>query len=137
MSAGVFWNQDFNKKPLKPARKHHICVPADPLGTLSYSNITNGGSFIETNKWAPGVCASCKTWMLDVTGLNLCSETHRDSLPLGISDKFKPEPTQNITVGSKKTQPGQSAAGSANDGPHRLQTHKENKDEPTSLTANL
>lgn len=49
-------------------------------------------------------------------------------------DTFKPEPTQNITVGSKKTQPGQSAAGSSNNGPHRLQTDKENKDEPTSRT---
>lgn len=64
MSAGVFWKQDFNlKKPLNLPGNITLdtCVPADMLGTLSYSNVTNGGSFIETNKRAPGVYANRTT----------------------------------------------------------------------------
>lgn len=90
-------------------------IPTDSLGTLSYSNVTNGGSFIETNRWSPGVCAAHTTWhkpsMLDETGLNLCPEADPNEGLLGFfaKTKFKPEPTQNITVGSKKAQAGQSA----------------------------
>lgn len=110
-SAGLFWNQDFNKQPLN--------LPGDITGdegTRSYFNVTNGGSFIETNKRAPGVSAGsrphAKTWVLDVNGPELVL---RDGPGLTASgflyDKFRPEPTQNITVGSKKTQPGQRGRG--------------------------
>lgn len=53
-------------------------IPTDTPGTFRYSNVTNGGSFIETNRRSPGVCAGHGTWhkplVLDETGLNLCPE---------------------------------------------------------------
>lgn len=61
MSAGVVWEWDFTKKKkkknLKANRKHQIRYALRTLGTLSYANVTNSGSFTETNARAPGVSA--------------------------------------------------------------------------------